>query len=214
VTPGTPWTDIRALSWPTVVAGQQFCFDVTVSTTNASGQEDWALDLDVAQRPFNGATSGYQVQGADAGKVRLASAPVGGILTIVGTGSYRKLRSSDPALSFRVCHWGTPVPAYDAALTYLVSQGPVTGDPNGACVATTVAVTGTPVFYAGWRADVDMTAAIALASSGGNSFDGVYANDGYTIEVLPGNVYRVSGAHWGNYGLRDGMTRTVVLCAH
>lgn len=216
VTPGTDWTDIRSLTWPTVNVGQQFCFDVTVSTTNRNGQEDWALNLNIAQRPFNGAVSGYQILGADAGKVAFTSTvPSDGVLKIVGTGSYKKLRSSDPALSFSVCHWGTPAPAYDPALSYSVNQGPVVGGPNAACVTTEVRVTGTPVFYAGWRADIDMSAAIALASSPGNTFSGVYAqNDGFTIEVRPGNVYRVSGAHWGNYGLRDGMTRTVVLCAN
>ena len=215
VTPGTSWTDIRSLTWPTVQAGQQFCFAVTVSTTNGNGQQDWALNLNVAQRPFNNATSGYQLGGADAGKVAFTSeVPVGGVLQIVGTNSYKKLRSSD-SLSFTVCNDDTPPPAYDPALTYTVTQGPVTGDNANACVATTVSVTGTPIFFAGWRADINMTAAIALASSGGQTFSGVYATgDSYTMQQLPGNIWRVSGAHWDNYGIRDGMTRTVVLCAN
>ncbi|GEN79962.1 hypothetical protein [Actinotalea fermentans] len=214
ITPGTPETDLRSVTWTSVVVGQQFCVDVTVSTTNQTSQKDWAVDLNIGQRPFNGATSGYQIQGADAQKVAFAANPDAGKVTIVGTGNYKKLRSTDPALSFTVCHYSTPAPQYDPALTYTVIQGPVTGNPWNACVTTSVSVTGTPLFYAGWRADVEMSAAVALANTPPNTYQRVYASGGaYTLQQLPGNVWRVSGSHWGNYGIRDGQGITFTLCA-
>lgn len=215
VTPGTTTTDLRSVTWPLVNVGQQFCVDVTVSTTNPNGQEEWAVDLNIDQRPFNGATSGYQISGPDAWKVLFRSAvPQDGKLTIIGSGTYKKLRAGDPALSFTVCHYGTPAPVYDPALTYTVVQGPVTGTASTACVTSAVSVTGTPTFYAGWRADIDLSAAVALVSTPPNTFEGVFAaDDSYRLEALGGNVWRVSGSHWGNYGLRDGMVREVTLCA-
>ncbi len=147
-------------------------------------------------------------------KVAFAANPDAGKVTIVGTGNYKKLRSTDPALSFTVCHYSTPAPQYDPALTYTVIQGPVTGNPWNACVTTSVSVTGTPLFYAGWRADVEMSAAVALANTPPNTYQRVYASGGaYTLQQLPGNVWRVSGSHWGNYGIRDGQGITFTLCA-
>lgn len=190
-------------TWQLLDGGMRFCVDIAVSSSTTGR---WVINLNINERPFNGATSGFEMPGY----VKLVSAtPVGGVLQLERAGA-----NGDRAESFSLC-MNTPPPVYDPTLVYTVNQGPVVGDTGNACITSTVTVTGTPTFYAGWRADIDMSAAIALVSSGGQTFSGVYASgDSFTLLPLTANVWQVSGAHYGNYGIRDGMTRTVVLCAN
>ncbi len=214
VTAGTSWTTIPSLTWPTLVNGRQACFAVTVSTSNTGGQEEWALVLDTNQRPFNGATTGYQIGGADGGRVRFASTtPTAGRLTIVGIGDDRKLRSPD-SLSFSVCNYGTPAPAYDPALTYTVTQSAPSTDWSP-CTTVTVAVTGTPLFYAGWRADVDMAPAIAAIRAAGGVWAGTVSvrTGDVSAQLLTGTTWRATGTGWNTAGVRDGSPQSFTMCA-
>lgn len=213
VTPGTTTTDLRSVQWTSVTVGRQFCVAVTVSTTNPNGEEDWAVDLNTDQRPFNGATTGYQITGTDWANVAFASeAPVGGKFTIVGTGAYKKLRAVD-SLSFTVCNYDTPPPTYDPGLAYAVVSSPPTGDWNP-CVTSTVSVVGTPVFFAGWRADVDMSPAISAITAAGGVFTGMHLPTGdMTMSQISETVWRVTGTGWNTAGVRDSTTQTFTLCA-
>lgn len=191
-----------------VIGWHRFCVPITVDSTSDA---TWRLRLDLNQRPFNGVSpTALEMPGW----VKIEPpGVVDGIVHLVRSGAV-----GSRAESFTLCAT-TPPPVYDPSLGYGTTTGPVTGSSAQACVSTTVSVVGTPQFYAGWRADVDMNAAIALAATSPDTFTGVSALGGpYLLESLGGGVWRASGAGVpppgaNTHGIRDDSPRTVTLCA-
>ncbi|MEV7973773.1 hypothetical protein [Cellulomonas sp. NPDC089187] len=210
VTPG-PGTTFTGLTWSQISSsGTQACFTVQVS--GAVGTT-WRVDLHLDQRPFNGVTNadGFQVHSPWYGQV--LGAPSGGVLSIGGRPGFTTL-SAGQSITVTVCHYGLPAPQYDAALTYSQSTGPVSGAVTYACMSTTVRVSGTPQFYAGWRADIDLRPLLDyLTARGVSTTNARFSAPGnYTLAQRSGTVYRVTPTAWDTWGIRDDAPRSVQVC--
>lgn len=210
--PVTPGDNIEFVgdgpSWNVMGVGNQFCFDAVVRGTSPT-PAPWTLDLHVTQRPFNGrtTTSGLQLYTWN-GYEWVSNNAVDGVLQIRGTGAKATISASQE-YTVTLCDYGSPPPLYDPVLTYTVSPGAITGDANWACMAVTVAVAGTPLFYAGWRADVDVTPLLALRT--GTPVFGVQEGD-HQVAFLGGTTYRVTGSGWGTGRIRDDAPRAFHIC--
>lgn len=203
ITAGNANTVLTPPTYPTNTLGNRICAQIEVRPVDV--RWPWSLRIDLNQRPFNGVSANLLER---PGWLKIVS-DVGGVVVLEGNGA-----NATRAESFTICA-NTPPPTYDPALTYTVTQAAaVVESPGVGCTTTVVRVSGTPTFYAGWRADVDMNAAIAIAATQPNTFSGVYAaNDSFTLQDLGGGVYRVSGGNYNNWGIRDGDAITVRLCA-
>jgi len=210
VTPGTN-TEIVGGSpdWDIIGRGNQFCFTAVVKGTSATAQP-WTLDLHVNERPFNGRTqaSSLHLNTWD-GFTWVSTTAQNGLLQVKGTGAKATITSSQQ-YTIEICDWGAPLPSYDPSLTYTVTTGPITGSPSNACIAVQVTVSGTPDFYAGWRADLDLTALLAYVSTPGAT---VRASDGRTVTFLSGKTYRISGTSWNHGTIRDDDPQNFEVCA-
>lgn len=211
VVPGNNRTVFTGPPTWTEISGGRACVSVEV-TTVGSGQALWAVDLLTTQRPFNGATTFEIVQGASWTQL-MTPAPVSGVLRIEGANGSKDLKAGQTR-AFMVCSTSTPIPAYDPALAYTVTSSAPSADLNP-CITTSVAVTGTPFFYAGWRADVDMGPAVAALTAAGGTFSGTVmtTTPGTAVQPLGGTVWRAVPTAWSTAGVRDGTTQTVTLCA-
>lgn len=210
VTPGRG-TTFTSTTWSRVAeSGTQAC--VAVEVSGASGTA-WQIDLHLDQRPFNGLASGegFQVTPWWAG-VR-STTPVGGVVSVAALPGKEQFATA--AATVTICHYGLPAPAYDPALTYSQAAGAVTGSGAWACLATTVRVSGTPQFYAGWRADVDVAPLVAWFTARGLRPDlsTLTAQGNYTVAAQGGGTYRVTPTAWDTWGVRDDTPRTFQLCA-
>lgn len=211
VTPG-PGTTFTSVTWSQLSAsGTQACVTVVLTATPGT---DWRVDLHLDQRPFNGVTSGAGFLVTDPWWARVAqNQPVDGVVSVeawLGSGTL----TAGQKLSVTVCHYGLPAPAYDAALPYTQVTAPVAGSGGYACVSTTVGVTGTPQFYAGWRADVDVAPLIAYFTARGVTPDlrNLTAPGNYSLAARGGTVWRVTPTAWDTWGVRDDTTRTAQVC--
>lgn len=210
VTPGSG-TSFGSLTWSQLASsGTQAC--VTVDVSGASGTS-WRIDLHLQQRPFNGVTSGagFSVSPWWAGV--LDPAPVDGVVSVGARPGQASFATASATVT--ICHYGLPAPTYDPGLTYTQTTGTVTGTGAWACQSTTVAVTGTPQFYAGWRADVDVAPLVAWFAARGMRADlgTLRAQGNYTLAAQGGTTYRVTPTAWDTWGVRDDTPRTVDLCA-
>lgn len=210
VTPG-PGSTFTGLTWSQIAtSGTQACFSVQVS--GAAGTT-WRVDLHLDQRPFNGVSSaeGFQVHGPWYGQV--LGAPVDNVLSIGGRPGNTTLAAGQ-SITVTVCHYNLPAPQYDPALSYSQSSAAVTGDANYACMVTTVAVTGSAQFYAGWRADIDLRPLVDYLRARGSSTAPRFTAPGnYTLVQQSGTVYRVTPTAWDTWGVRDGSPHSVQVCA-
>ncbi|WP_454050946.1 hypothetical protein [Cellulomonas sp. Marseille-Q8402] len=211
VTPG-PGTTFTSVTWSQLAAsGTQACVTVALQATPGT---DWRVDLHLDQRPFNGVTSGAGFVVTDPWWARVQSVrPVDGVVSVgawIGSGTL----SPGQTLSVTVCHYGLPAPVYDPALPYTQSTTAVTGSGGYACTSTTVGVSGTPQFYAGWRADVDVAPLVAYFTARGVTPDlrTLTAPGNHTVTARGGTVYRVTPTAWDTWGVRDDTTRTFQLC--
>lgn len=210
VTPGAG-TSFGSLAWSQLAtSGTQAC--VTVDVSGASGTS-WRVDLHLQQRPFNGVTSGsgFSVSPWWAGV--LDPTPVDGVVSVGARPGQAAFATA--AATVTICHYGLPAPAHDPALTYTQTTGAVTGTGAWACQTTTVAVAGTPQFYAGWRADVDVAPLVAWFAARGMRADlgTLTAQGNYVLAAQGGTTYRVTPTAWDTWGVRDDTSRTFELCA-
>lgn len=211
VTPG-PGTSVVSVTWSQLSAsGTQACVTVVLTATPGT---DWRVDLHLDQRPFNGVTSGSGFIVTDPWWARVEQTrPVDGVVSVgawIGSGTL----TSGQRLSVTVCHYNLPAPAHDAALPYTQTTTPVTGSGGYACLSTTVGVSGTPQFYAGWRADVDVAPLVAYFTARGVTPDlrNLTASGNYALAAHGGTVYRVTPTAWDTWGVRDDTTRTAQVC--
>jgi hypothetical protein len=210
VTPGagTTFTD---LTWSQISSsGTQACFSVQVS--GAAGTT-WRVDLHLDQRPFNGIATadGFQVHSPWYGQV--LGSPSNNVLSVGGRTGSSTLAAGE-VLTVTVCHYNLPAPQYDASLSYGQTTGAVTGTANYACMTTTVSVSGSPQFYAGWRADIDLRPlADFIRAQGGSTANLRFSAPGnYTLVQQSGTVYRVTPTGWDTWGVRDGSSQSVQVC--
>jgi hypothetical protein len=213
VTPG-PGTTFGTVTWSQLASsGTQAC--VSVPVTGAAGTV-WRVDLHLDQRPFNGLTSGsgLQIQSPWWGQV-LSTTPVGGVVSVGGRPGSERLAAGE-TITVTVCHYALPAPVYDPSLPYTQTSTAVTGNIGHACFSTTVGVTGTPQFYAGWRADVDVAPLIAWFAAQGRTVDpgDLTVPGNYALAARGGTVYRVTPTAWDTWGVRDDTTRTFDVCLH
>lgn len=216
VTPG-PGTTFGPLRWTLVSeSGSQACVEVPV--TGSDGP--WRIDLHLGERPFNQVASSAQFQLSDGKQVQfLRAEPQDGVLSVVGKPGWQTLKAGQ-TLTVSICNWHLPFPAYDPALTYTQSTGAVSGSGWYACMPVTLAVSGTPQFYAGWRFDVDVAPLAQFFRGSAEQttirLDTLTVRDtgDVTLTPLGGTVYRVApGSGWVAFGLRDGEPKTLNLCA-
>ncbi|HEY0215799.1 MAG TPA: hypothetical protein VGC57_05355 [Cellulomonas sp.] len=211
VTPG-PGTTFDSTTWTQVASsGTQACVTVQVSGTTGTV---WRVDLHTDQRPFNGVTTGagFQVHSPWWGRL-LTADPVNNVISVGGRAGYETLTTGQP-VTVTVCNYQLPAPVHDAALSYSQSSQAVTGNVGHACMATTVGVTGTAQFYAGWRADVDVQPLVSFFAARGitaNAAD-VTVQGNYTIVRGTGTVFRVTPTAWDTWGVRDDTTQTFQVC--
>jgi hypothetical protein len=210
VTPGAG-TTFGALTWSQLASsGTQACVTVDVS---GAGGSSWRVDLHLQQRPFNGVASGsgFSVSPWWAGV--LDPRPVDGVVTVGARPGQESFATASATVT--ICHYGLPAPADDPALTYAQTAGAVTGTGAWACQSTTVRVAGTPQFYAGWRADVDVAPLVAWFAARGMRADltTLTAQGNYALAAQGGTTYRVTPTAWDTWGVRDDTPRTFDLCA-
>ena len=213
IVPGNAQTVITDIAW-TQPAQNQVCVDVTVTTNAASSW--WRVDLNVNQPPFNGATSGYQLDG-NVQFIPGSGTAVGGVLGIEGSNPGWGRLNPGATRTFEVCHWGTPAPA-DLPSAYTVTYSQGTWTDVEACVLATITGNGSSEFYFGWSVPIDMTAAYQRIQSAGNTV-GRVQEDTYspTASYSPARSPSVSSytvtSEWQGV-LRLSETRTVGLCAY
>lgn len=213
VTPGEG-TVFGPLTWTRLnVAGAHACVSVPVS--GAAGTT-WKIDLHLDQRPFNGVASGsgFRVDPWWAGV--LDPTPVGGVVSVGGTARNATLTVGQ-SFTVTVCHDGLPPPVVDPALGYSQTSGVVTGNEGYACFPTTVSVTGTPEFFAGWTADVDLAPLAAYFAAKGLSISWTSLStdrgSDLALSTVRGTTWRVTPRGWPTYGVRDGAPQTFAICA-
>ncbi len=102
IEPGNPQTVIQSITW-SISNQNQACATVTV-TTNTAQSNWWLVNLNVAQPPFYGATSGYQITDGQVEFVPSSDTAVGGVLGIQGRNNgWGNLRQG-ATRTFTVCH--------------------------------------------------------------------------------------------------------------
>lgn len=217
VTPG-PGTVFGTLRWTQLSqSGTQACVVVPVS---GEAGTVWRVDLHLNERPYNGVAdgSGFQVHAPWWAKV-LSTQPVNGVVSVGGVSQggaegADKLKAGQ-SFEVTICHYGLPQPSYDPALTYTQTSTAVTGNVDEACFSTTVRVSGTPQFFAGWRADVDVKPLADLFAASGRSIRNLRIIQGnYVLTPQGGTVYRVTAATgWSAYGIRDDTPQTFTICS-
>lgn len=211
ITPGDNVELVGEPAWDVTGVGNQFCVTTTVRGTSAT-PSPWTLDLHVMQRPFNGRTtvdSNFQL-GTWEGYEWVSTTAVDGLLQVRGVGGKATITSGQQ-FTITLCEYGSPVPSYDPDLSYTMTTW-LTGNSNWACLHVTVGVTGAAPFYAGWRADVDLTPLWDLV---GSQFPpaNIHGTGGeYASEHLSGPVYRVSGTNWNSSRIRDDRPVTFQIC--
>ncbi|WHP19072.1 hypothetical protein [Cellulomonas sp. ES6] len=219
VTPG-PGTVFGPLRWTVLPqSGTQACVVVPVS---GDAGTTWRIDLHLDQRPFNGVAdgSGFEVHTPYWAKV-LDPRPVDGVVQVGGVASGgmpgAAVLQAGQSFEVEICHYRLPAPAYDPALTYSQTSTAVTGSAYDACFTTTVRVTGTPQFFAGWRADVDLEPLQTFFAASGRSLDTsrIRTSTGeLSVAPLGGTVYRVTPRQgWSALGIRDDVPQTFGICA-
>lgn len=209
VTPG-PATTFGTLTWTQVASsGTQACVSVPVSATAGS---TWRIDLNLAQRPFNGVTSGagFIVSPWWAGVT--STTPVNGVVSVAPRPGMESLAGGQTTVT--ICHYGLPAPQHDAALTYTQTPGTPTGTADFACMVVGIAVTGSPQFYAGWRTDVDVAPLVAFFAARGRTADlrTLAVGGNYSVAAQGGTVYRVTPTAWDTWGVRDDAPRSFQVC--
>ena len=175
VYPGTPDTVLTDLTWDLISNNPtQACFQATVTTTSATPVA-WALEIDLSQPPFNGASHNtLQLTAADGGFYRIApNQPSPGYAQVEGTNKGgRRTIVAGQSYRVEVCDWSLPA-GVDTPSAYTVQTTPSTTQwtTTRACLDTTVTGNGTSRFYVGWTAPVDMAPAIARLAEGGGVRD-------------------------------------------
>lgn len=169
VNPGDGNTVMTDIEWTLVTNNPvQVCFIATVSTTSTTAVP-WSLRMDLTQAPFNGATSGFQVDNAPGGdniawKLGITYNTTAMTATVAGRTDVNQpiaTITSATTLRFQVCNWSLP-PGVQTPSAYTVTY---TNSPawtsSRACVTATVTGNGTSRFYFGWTITLDMAAAYA-----------------------------------------------------
>ncbi|WP_448059080.1 hypothetical protein [Cellulomonas hominis] len=218
ITPG-PDTTVSTQSWPVLaVSGTQFCSTSVVTTTSVTPVV-WRLDLHVTQRPFNGATAAgsYQLN-TEVGARFLTTEAVGGVLSIggstTGDGVDHRRISAGQSLTVKVCNYSAPAPAYDPTLLYTVTSSAPSGSRYYACMTATVAVTGSPQFYVGWRADVDVAPLRSFIAAAGGSPGDPQVSGNITATHLSRTTWRVVPTAWNTTAVRDGVSQSFPVCMY
>jgi hypothetical protein len=211
VTPG-PGTSFDQTTWTQVsTSGTQACVTVQVSGTAGTV---WRVDLHTDQRPFNGVTtgSGFQVHSPWWGQ-KLTADPVNGVLSI-GGGPGREARTAGETITVTICNYNLPAPVYDPTLTYRQSTAAPYGNEGYTCMETTVGVTGTPQFYAGWKAEVDVQPLVDFLAARGRTASAANATTqgNRVLTYLGGTRVRVAPSAWDTSGVRDDTTQTFLVC--
>jgi hypothetical protein len=211
VTPG-PGTSFDQTAWTDVsTSGTQACVTVQVSGTAGTV---WRVDLHTDQRPFNGVTtgSGFQVHSPWWGQ-KLTTDPVNGVLSI-GGGPGREALTAGEVITVKICNYNLPAPKYDASLTYRQTTAAPTGNEGYTCMETTVGVTGTPQFYAGWRSEVDVQPLIDFLAARGRTATAANATTqgNRVLTYLGGTRVRVEPSAWDTSGVRDDTTQSFLVC--
>lgn len=211
VTPG-PGTSFDQTTWTQVAtSGTQACVTTQVSGTAGTV---WRVDLHTDQRPFNGVTtgSGFQVHSPWWGQ-KLTADPVDGVLSI-GGGPGRETLSAGEVITVTICNYSLPAPRYDASLTYRQTTAAPYGNEGYACMETTVGVTGTPQFYAGWTSEVDVQPLVDFLAARGRTVDPARATTqgNRVLTYLGGTRVRVEPSAWDTSGVRDDTTQTYLVC--
>lgn len=170
-------------------SGQQACFTIRV-TTRSTTPIVWSAYVDTTQAPFNGARTGYSLQGDESWKYQLGSPTPAGLIRISGrTGVWQPYDTvvAGQVRTVTVCNYALPG-AVVTPSAYTVSFAQGTWTDREACVVTTVTGNGTSPFYVAWQTPVDMTAAVArLRSAGGTPDAWRYGGEEWRIDrtVVP-----------------------------
>lgn len=172
--PGNGDTVTTDLEWTSITSNPvQGCFSVDVSTTSTTPVV-WRITLDLARAPFNGATTGYSIQGSDSWRyAQYAATPSAGYLQIGGTADVsagRRTIVAGQTYEVSVCHWSLP-PGAQTPSAYSVSTVQGTWTAARACLVTTVTGNGSSQFYVGWTVQLDMQSAVNRLQSAGRTFD-------------------------------------------
>ena len=145
-------------------------------TTTSPTPVPWALTIDLAQPPFNGANQNTL---SSSGRRRLAlpdrpRPAVGRVRADRGPERPcgRETIVAGQSLRVEMCDWNLPA-GVDTPSAYTVATRPGArrGPPRNACLDTTVTGNGTSQFYVGWSAQVDMAPAIARLAQAGQCAD-------------------------------------------
>lgn len=153
-------------------SGQQACFTIRV-TTRSTTPIVWSAWIDTNQAPFNGARTGYSVQGDEGWKYQLGAPTTAGLVKVSGRSDVWQPYDTVVAGQVRtvtVCNFSLPG-AVVTPSAYTVTWAQGTWTDREACVVTTVTGNGTSPFYVAWQAPVDMTAAVARLRAGGGTPD-------------------------------------------
>lgn len=215
IVPGNANTVILPIIW-TQPAQNQVCALVTV-TTNTQEKSPWLVNLNVAQPPFNGATSGYQITTGQAEFTPSGTAQ-NGVLSIKGGNNGWDTLAQGTDRSFTVCHYGLPIPPdTPSAYTYVTSNG--TWTDTEACVVATITGNGSSSFYFGWAVPVNMTPAFQRIQSAGYTvsrlalFPGSSTVASVSPALSPGTSAYVVRSEWQGV-LRQSESLAVTVCAY
>lgn len=169
VSPGNGDTVMPSIEWTLVTNNPvQVCFVATVSTSSAT-PVPWRLRMDLAQAPFNGATTPFTLLNAPGGPDiawKLGIAYDYGAMTAVVSGkpdvdSPITTITSATTLRFMVCNYNLPSGVQTPSAYTVTYTNTPAWTQTLACVTATVTGNNTSRFYFAWTAQVDMSAARA-----------------------------------------------------
>jgi len=205
-TPGVTTTTVY-----TQPSGSQFCANITVSTTSTT-PINWKADLNITGVPFNGDTnlSHYQIQQSYYYGFE-SQTPVNGKFTLISLQPSSQKVSNTQTQFITVCNYTTPPPTINPNLTYTQTQTTPTAS-YYVCKNVTVSVAGSPQFYVGWQATVDVTDLKNLYIPGtGGQVQGPSGGYVRTNTATP-NIYTITGNGYNTQAIKDGTPVTFTIC--
>lgn len=216
VSPITPGTGVQvAVTWTkddNAYNAIQVCAQVVVSTTSATPVA-WEFVLNLGVAPWNGVTTGYQIQQGNA-----TWSYDGHVVRVDGTSDPNQAVSAGHPRTILVCNYNlVPIPAGSSSGDYTVTASHGTWTTGTACVVTTIRGTGASQFYANWSATVDMTDAFARVAPVGR----VAQADAWGVSITPApspsrTTYALTSqvAGWAAGAVAGTGTYVVTLCAY
>lgn len=210
--PNTPGITVTN-SW-TQLAPNQFCVDITITTTSTT-PIPWAATVSINPPPFNGADRANQYVIGPNNWYRFAggNTAVNGQFTLEARQPTQSTVVAGSPRVINVCNYNTPPPqiSTNPNVVYTVTQSNLTPAPSFyPCKTVTVSVTGAPQFFVGWEAIVSVADLRANYATTGGSVKGPFGN--FSRTAVGTDTFRILPTGVDTQGVKNDTSRSFQIC--